>query len=135
LEVLLRFQRVNVGVLLRLHTQELPVSSACAHSCYLWRTPDKHIRMYSCRLRLCSQNCSISFRRGWEFAKETLRSGHLYTSRKMQSIKKAQLALLKPDRKHINLFEVEHKSLIILKATQIRHLLVRLTGPCTVSCD
>lgn len=55
------FQRVNVGVLLRLHAQQLPVCPQSTHSCYLWRTPDKHIRMYSCRLRLCSQNCTISF--------------------------------------------------------------------------
>lgn len=61
LEALLRFQPVNVGVLQCLHAQQLPVCSPCAHSCYLWRSPDKHIRMYSCRLRLCSQNCTISF--------------------------------------------------------------------------
>lgn len=43
------------------YAQQLPVCPQCIHSCYLWRTRDKHIRMYSCRLRLCSQNRTISF--------------------------------------------------------------------------
>lgn len=89
LEVLLRFQRVNVGVLLRLHAQQLPVCSPCAHSCYLWRTSDKHIRMYSCRLRLCSQNCTISFSATGSLLKRLWEVVICIHQEKMQSIKKS----------------------------------------------